>query len=682
VERELEQRFMAVPDTARAESAHAILTRSLHTAGSPGDHRNAEYVLQQFRAAGLDASIEQFDVLLSEPRKVKLTMRSPVSWVGPTPEISDAGPFASTGYNAYSASGSAAGEVVFAGMGLPGDYEYLESIGVSTKGKIVLVRRGSSGSFRGVKPRVAEAHGAAGVIIYSDPDDDGYHKGDVYPKGPMRPAWGVQRGTVMYEFLYPGDPTTPDGPSTPGARHVDPAQSNLLPHIPVLPISYADAARILEHLGGRAAPPAMQYGLPVTYHVGPGPATVQLDIDMDTRVRPIWVVVARIPAARDTGAVIVLGNHRDAWTYGGVDPGTGTVAMLEMARGFGTLLRTGWRPARSIVLCNWDAEEQGMIGSTEWAEAHASELTEKGVAYVNLDVAAAGGGNPLTASAVPSLKALIREVAATVPEPTGGSVLARATRRDWQNALVSHPAALAPAGVSGDTSGLARQIAVYDLGSGTDYVSFLDHVGMASVDFGFGADEYGAYHSILDNHRYVQQFADPGFRYEVAAARFDGVLALRLAQADVLPFDYAEYAHEIDGYLTAIGVEIAARGLADRLDLRPAQAAVRALAETAERLERRNAALIATASDSIDLQAVNHALARAERGFLLPAGLSGRPFYKHAVFAPGIYSADDPVMLPGVEEALDHNDPAEAGCQLEAFTNAVQRVADTLRAVQ
>lgn len=681
-ERELEHRLIAVPNPSRSEAEHKVLTAEPHMAGSLADRRTAEYMLQQFRSYGLDAAIEQFDVLLSEPREVKFDLLAPVKFAGPTPEFVQGGPASNdsriaTGFNAYSASADVSGEVIFANRGLPSDYEHLRALSISVAGKIVIVRRGDSEGFRGVKARVAEQNRAAALIIYSDPDDNGYHAGDAYPKGPWQPPLGVERGTLLYEFLYPGDPTTPDGPSIPGTPRIEPARSNLLPRIPVLPLSYADAKHILENLGGQAAPRSWQGGLPITYHVGPGPAKVRVRVNMDNTIKPIWVVVARIPGAVSPDEIIVLGNHRDAWIYGGIDPGSGTVAMLEMARGLGELMHAGWRPRRSIWLCSWDAEEQGMIGSTEWAEKHAEELGEKAIAYLNVDVAVAGTGYKFYAAAVPSLKEFMREVAAEVSDPRGGSVLERANeeQREQLRLIVASGSPLVDS--LPQVAIEHQKIDIENIGSGTDYVAFLDHLGVSSTDFGFG-DEYGAYHSIFDNHRYVKKFGDPGFRYHVAAAQYYGVLSLRLADADLLPFDYEVYAREIEGYLDHMRHELVLLGRADQLDFGPAEAAARRMAEIGRDIREKYEGAISKGAEPPDLERVNRTLAKAERAFLLPQGLPGRPWYKHAVFAPGIYSADAPMPLPGVQEGINGNNFEEAARQLKALTAAIDRVAQQL----
>jgi N-acetylated-alpha-linked acidic dipeptidase len=660
-EREVERRFMAVPNSARSEFEHRTLTKETHLSGSAGDRRTAKYLLDQFRSEGLDANIEEFRVLLSEPKRVSFELLTKPTFHGPTPER-PARPQETKnaniliGFNAYSGSGDAEAEVVFANYGLRSDYEYLQSIGVSVRTKIVLVRRGDSEAFRGVKVKLAEEHGAAGVLIYSDPDDDGYHAGATYPEGPWRPATGVERGTVLYEFISPGDPKTPTGSSTvpvPCARLRD---SNLFPGIPVLPLSYGDAKHILEVLRGSIAPRLWQGGLPLTYRTGPGPVKVHLHVAMNNVVKTIWIVVAKVRGTKDPDQIVVLGNHRDAWGYGGVDPGTGTVALLEMARGFGVLLRGGWRPRRSIWLCSWDAHEQGMIGSTRWAEQHTAQL-QGAIAYLNLDVASSGGPQ-FSVGAVPSLQELLSDVAADVPDPNGGSILDSAIRAQ-------------------STKPGNKRLHVDSLGGGSDFVVFLDHLGIPSVDFGFGS-EYGAYHSIFDDHHYVETFADPGFRYQVAAARYYGLLTLRLAQADLLPFNYGSYGREIQSQLAQILEQLGDMRHTDDIDVLPLQTAVQRLVVIGEHLHRDyEEALVNGVSDSA-LSKINWALANAEHGFLLPKGLPGRPWYRHAVFAPGTYSADAPLVFPGIQQCIADNDFECVRREVGSLTAAVDRVTHLL----
>lgn len=677
-QRELEARFLAVPDAASAEKHHRILTAEPHVAGSEADRRTAEYVLGQFRSYGLDAEIEEFHVLLSEPRKISLELLGPKRFRGPSPEFVKQDPASKDkrtlpGFNAYSASGDVTAEIVYAHYGLPSDYDRLREEGVEAAGKIILARYGRS--FRGVKARVAEENGAVGLIIYSDPRDDGYHAGETYPDGPYRPASGVQRGSVLYIFNYPGDPTTPDGPSLEGAPRITYEEADNVPRIPVLPLSHADARHFLEAVSGPVAPREWQGGLPFTYHLGPGPARARLQVEMTHEVKPVWIVVAKIKGTEQPNQVVILGNHRDAWTYGGVDPNSGTASMLEVARGLGELLAEGWRPRRSLWLCSWDAEEQGLLGSTEWTEKHAGELSDNAVAYLNLDVSVAG--DRFGGSAVPSLKKFFREVIADVPDPQGGSVLERANRLHREEVARTVVPGNAVPGETPPQAIAEREISFGNLGSGSDYTSFLDHLGIASTDFSFGG-RYGVYHSIFDNHRWMKEWGDPEFAYHVAAARIYGLQALRLAQADLLPFDYETYGKEIEGYLNGIRNKAALMGVSHELDFEAAGDAAHRLSEAGRELQERYQWALAQGMTVERLDEVNQALVLTERALLLPEGLPGRPWFRHAIFAPGTYTGYASVPLPGVHESLDAGNLEEAQRQLDLLTDLLGRATELL----
>ncbi|MFQ5694437.1 MAG: M28 family metallopeptidase [Terriglobia bacterium] len=719
-QRALEKKFLAVPAAQRAEEHHRILTEEPHPAGSEADRRTAEYVLEQFRAAGLEATIEEFHVLLPEPKKIKLELlvaestsgaKAPLTseaqaaglprlrsgqvksrpanptqrvvFSGPRPERVPEDPASRDqrtlpGFNAYAASGDVTAEVVYVHQGLPADYQRLHEEGISVEGKIALARYG--GSFRGVKAKVAEENGAAGLIIYSDPEDDGYHAGDadVYPNGPWRPASGVQRGAVLFIFEYPGDPTTPGGPSLAGAPRIASAQATNMPGIPVLPLSYADARVLLEDLGGKAAPRAWQGGLPLTYHVGPGPVRARMQVEIDYVVKPVWNVVGKIHGQNED-EIVVMGNHRDAWTYGGVDPNSGTAAMLEMARGLGSLLKEGWRPRRSLWLLSWDAEEQGLLGSTEWAEKHAEALQQEAVAYLNLDSAVSGQN--FGAQAVPSLKEFLRAVAADTPDPRGGSVLKHANQRVRERLRRGVVPGRVPAGGADATPIAERELELGQLGSGSDYTAFLDHLGIPATNFGFRG-RYGVYHSIFDNHRWMKQWGDPEFRFHVAAAQFYGLQALRLAEADLLPFDYAAYGREIGNYLKGIGKKLRLLGQGGELDFARAQEAAARLARMGQEVREKYEWAISRGVELGNLDRVNRALVAAEQAFLHPQGLPGRPFFRHVIYAPGTYTGYASVPLPGVHESIDAEDFEEARRQLEALTSAVNRAADLLESIR
>lgn len=663
-ERDIEKQFLAVPDPTQAEENHRVITAEPHLAGSQADRRTADFVLEQFRRFGLDAEIEEFPVLLSEPKEIKLEMLEPVRFSGPNPEnvpedAASKNPNTTMGFNAYSASGDVSAQVVYANYGLPEDYDLLRANGVSPEGKIVIVRYGEC--YRGAKAFIAEEHKAAALIIYSDAQDDGYHAGETYPKGPWRPASGVQRGSVLYDFIYPG--TLPD--------------KSTVPHIPVMPLSYEDARPILEHLSGRVVPRDWQGGLPFTYHYGPGPAKVRMRVEMNEIIRPVWNVIARIHGTGDPEEMVILGNHRDAWAFGGVDPNSGTVALLEVARGLGTLLRAGWRPQRTIVLCSWDAEEPDELGSTHWAEKNSGELSDKAVAYLNLD--SATSGDLFTAQATPSLKKFIKQVAADIPDPKGGSVLDHANQVFRDHLRHEIRPGHVPSGKSASAAISNQEIEIGDLGSGTDYIAFFDHMGIPSTDFTFEGD-YGVYHSIFDNHQWMKEFGDPTFRYHVAAAEFYGLEALRLADADILPLDYETYGVEIRNHLAGISDKLVLLGQTRQLNLQGAQTAAEALAQVGRDLNGRSERLLSANSSSHDFYSLNRALVETERQFLLSAGLPRRPWYKHCVFAPGLYNGYEAVPLPGVHETIDAGNFEEARRQLQSLTEAIVRATRTLKA--
>jgi len=588
---------------------------------------------------------------------------------GPQPEHVEGDPFQDDPrivnlYNGMSPSGDVEAEVVYANYGSPADFDRLKQMNVDVRGKIVIVRYGQN--FRGVKAFVAQERGAAGVIIYSDPRDDGYFRGDAYPKGPWRPASGGQRGSIGYIFQFPGDPTTPGVASVlslPDAKRIPPEQSAQLPKIPTTPLSYADAAPILEHLGGPPSPRDWQGALPFTYHVGPGPAKVKIHLKQDYQFRTIWDVIGKVRGSLPDEWV-VAGNHRDAWVYGAVDPNSGTAALLETAHGLGELLKSGWKPRRTIVLGSWDAEEEGLIGSTEWGEEHAPELANA-AAYFNVDVAVSG--SKFGASAVPSLKQFIRDVTKAVPSPQGGTVYDA-----WKKQTTQDPAR------SGDTSPFRPpavdahgDVPVGDLGSGSDYSVFLQHLGVPSTDIG-SSGEYGVYHSAFDDFAWFKKFGDPDFRYEQQMARVYGLEILRMADADVIPYDYEEYGKEIQLYLKA------AKAKADARFAEKAPHFSAAL-EGARHLERAGAKILQKQKKfSGDAERLNATLRNAERALLIPEGLPNRPWYQHSIFAPGQYTGYAAVVIPGVNEAIDAGEMQRAEQQIAALAAALNRASMVL----
>lgn len=668
-QRRWEEVFRAVPSPKSAREHLRRLTLEPHIAGSKEDYATAVYVRDQLRSYGIPAELKQYDVWLNYPntppvlelitnKRQVLSTRETVVRGDPTSSHPGITPL----FNGYSASGDVTAPVVYANYGLPPDYEELKKAGVDVKGKIVIVRYGNS--FRGVKAKVAQDHGAVGCIIYSDPADDGYMQGDVYPKGPWRPGASGQRGSVQYLFDYPGDPLTPGRPAIDGVPRLKPEEATDLTRIPVQPIGYEVAKQIIAPLKGRVRPRGFQGGLPFPYHVGgTDHVKVRLKTDMDYKIRPIWNVVARIEGSTEPNRWIVLGNHRDAWVFGAVDPNSGTSAMLEVGRGLGELLKQGWKPRRTIVFCSWDAEEYGLIGSVEWAEDLAAELREKAVAYLNLD--AAVSGNRFGASAVPSLWKLMRAVTRDVKDPKSGKTV----YQQWQDNARERRSE-----EERNTSGEAR---IGALGSGSDYTPFLQHLGIASTDMSFGGD-YGVYHSAYDSFYWMERFGDPGFFYHVAAAQIWGTLAMRLADADGLPFDYTDYANEIRGFFREAMRVAGWRKLADQFDDKPMLAAIDDFAKEAERIEKARQDAI-RAGDRSRLSRINDALMLAERQFIDERGLRGRAWYKHQIYAPGIYTGYAAQPLTDFRQGLDDRNAANAKEGLERIVAALKRATATLK---
>ena len=662
---QIEAKFLAVPSAKVAGQDLKTLTAEPHLAATPEDKRTAEFVAEKFRAAGLATEIVPYRVLMNRPVEVKVEAFDPAGKLlmsGPTREHVEGDPGQDDPrvvmpFNGSSASGDVTGEVVYANYGRLEDFNELAARHIDLHGKIVICRYGNN--FRGVKVYIAEQRGAAGVLIYSDPQDDGYYKGDPWPMGPWRPATGVQRGSVQYLFKYPGDPETPGVASTldlPDSARVSPDGNQ--PHIVSIPISYHDAAPILEALGGPSVPQGWQGALPFRYHVGPGGVTVHLVSKQDYQRRIIWDVIGTVKGTEYPDDWVVAGNHRDAWVYGAVDPSSGTAAMLEAVRGVGVLLHEGWRPKRTMVFCSWDAEEEGLIGSTEWAEQNAAAL-EKAVLYSNVDVAVSGPD--FSASAVPSLKQFVREVTQSVPSPVTGSVFDQ--WRMHEATGTEHHESDAPV-----TD--AEAVRVGDLGSGSDYTPFLQHLGVPSTDIGSDGP-YGVYHSTFDDYAWYTQNADPHFLYLQEMARVFGLEALRMADADVLPYDYVTYAREIAEYISAAQTKAHNDGL-DGLDFSAAEAAARRFLEAAEKVH----ALQAAASG--DLAQLNTTLRQTEADLLSPAGLPNRPWYRHTIYAPGEYTGYAAVVIPGVNEAIDARNPTVAAQQLGVLAQALDRATQTL----
>ena len=673
----LEQRFLRVPEPYLAEQHLKTLTAAPHMAGTPEDRKTAEYVAQKFREAGLDTRIDEYKVWMNYPVEIRLTTTAPATLKvhAPSKERVSHDPYqddprVGIPFNGSSPSGDVEAEVVYANFGRPEDFAKLKDLGIDVRGKLVLVRYGDN--FRGVKSFVAEKAGAAGVIIYSDPIDDGYFRGDVYPKGPFRPDTAVQRGSIEYMFEYPGDVTTPgiaSIPSLPAEKRTHPDRSPAMPKIPTTPISYGDARPILENLAGPETPREWQGGLPFTYHVGPGPVRIHMVLKMEYQYRSIWNVIGVARGSELPEEWVISGNHRDAWVYGAVDPSSGTSALLETVHGIGALLKSGWKPKRTLVFASWDGEEEGLVGSTEFVEQYADELS-KAVAYFNMDAAVSGAN--FGASAVPSLKRFVRDVARAVPSPKGGTVY------DTWRATVDYSRRSTPQNPDTGTFNTRRanaqdpkaDVPVGDLGSGSDYTGFLQHLGVPSTDIG-SAGPYGVYHSPYDNFAWFKKFGDPTFVYEQEMARIMGIQMLRMSQADVLPFDYEQYGKEIGAFFASAQKRSQDAGLTEQIDFAPAIRAAQRFEVAGRNLQ---AALQNVPQDPAKL---NVAFTKAERA-LLTDGLPNRPFFRHSIFAPGEYTGYAAVVIPGVNEALDRKDVARLREQLKAATGAVERAAELL----
>jgi N-acetylated-alpha-linked acidic dipeptidase len=677
----IEEKFLAVPDAKLAGQHLKTLTAEPHLAATPEDRKTADYVAQKFRAAGLETEIVSYRVLMNQPKQVRVEAFDASGkrlMSGPTREHVAGDPYQDDPrvmlpFNGSAASGDVTAEVVYANYGRLEDFDHLAAQHIDLRGKIVLIRYGVN--FRGVKVYLAEQRGAAGVLLYSDPKDDGFSKGKAYPLGPWRPETGIQYGSVQYQFKYPGDPETPGVASTldlPDSARVSPYGAQ--PRIPSVPISYHDAAPILQALTGPSAPQDWQGALPFRYHLGvaaEGGVKVHMVSVQDEQRRIIWDVIGKIKGTEYPDQWVVAGNHRDAWIFGAVDPSSGTAAMLESVHGVGALLKQGWRPKRTLIFASWDAEEEGLIGSTEWVEQNAPAM-QRVVAYFNTDVAVSGP--EFSADAVPSLKQFLRELTRSVPSPLGGTVYQQwRANQSAQSGLRGYNA----------TREAGEDVHVGDLGSGSDFAPFFEHAGVPSTDIGSNGS-YGVYHSVFDNYAWYTMNADPNFAYLQQMARVFGLEALRMADADVLPYDYVAYADAIRSYLDAAKKKAGSdrsssvgQNAGDScLDFAPAQVAAARFAEAAKRA--RSQQIAATG----DLVRLNLALRQTETALLSEAGLPNRPWFRHVIYAPGELTGYAAVVIPGVNEALDAKDRKLAAQQLAVLTEALMRAAQALESAR
>ncbi len=700
-EHDWENKFRALPSVDNQREYMRRLSARPHHVGSPYDKDNAEWLLARFKEWGFDAQIERFDVLFPTPKDNHLEMIEPRKFVAKLSEpLLSMDPTTSQKgeqlpvYNAYSIDGDVTGPLVYVNYGMPDDYKELERSGVSVKGAVVIARYG--GGWRGVKPKVAAEHGAVGCIIYSDPHDDGYSHGDVFPKGPFRPADGVQRGSVM-DTEYPGDPLTPGVAATPGAKRLSVAEAETITKIPVLPVSYGDAQPMLAELRGQVVPQSWRGSLPVTYRFGPGPAIVHLKVSSNWDQKPLYDVIAKLQGSDLADQWVIRGNHHDAWVNGAEDPISGLVTELEEARAFGELARQGWKPKRTIIYCAWDGEEPGLLGSTEWVEAHGDELLQHGVAYFNSDSNARGY---FGADGSHVLQKFINDVAREIPDPEKKmSILERARLREVEQAKNTEDRAEA----------LKRtDLHIGALGDGSDYTAFINHIGIPAADMGFGGEASGGiYHSIYDDFYWYTHFGDPDFAYERAESQLMGTAVMRMADAQVLPFDFTGFAEAVKKYFSNVqelletnqasikqqnteiedGVFNATSDPAKPtfappvakvppyFNFAPLQNALSDLSESAGKLStawskaQSNGWTLPPAT----IARVNQLMMQSGPALTDAAGLPHRPWFKNMIYAPGAYTGYEAKPLPGMLEAMDRKDWTEAQSQVPREADALNR---------
>jgi len=668
-QRQREEQFRKVPDSARLKEYMEAMAGEPHVAGQPSSKRVADYALAKFKSFGLDAKLEEFEAMmpwpietsveLVAPEKYTLRVKEPV--LSEDPDSGDQTPL----YNAYSGDGNVTGEVVYVNYGMPADYDKLKELGVDVKGKIVIARYGAG--WRGIKPKVAYEHGAIGCLIYSDPKDDGYYAGDVYPGGPYRPEFGAQRGSVMDMPIHAGDPLTPGWGSEPGGKKNRIEDSLTILKIPVLPISYGDAMPILRQLKGKVVPNEWKGALPFTYHVGPGPAQVHMNLRFEWKNRPLYNVVARIPGTTRPDEWIIFGNHHDAWVSGADDPISGASSLMETARGLAELLKTGWRPSRTIVLALWDGEEWGLLGSTEWAEKHDAELKQKAAVYINTDGTGKGW---LNAGGSHGLQQFMGEAAKDVMDPrTGKPIFEEARRR----------AVLAEAEDNKKAAEADPSLRIAPLGSGSDFTPFLQHLTLSALSVGFGGESPGGvYHSAYDTIKWYQTYSDTDYSYGRTLSQLTGTLILRLADAPVLPFQFSDTADTLLRYVVELE-KLAADKKDSKVDMKPVRAAVEALKAAGQSFEKAYASVGKANSQSLlakkDLQQLNKLLLTSEQKLGNSDGLPRRDWFKHQIYAPGFYTGYGVKTMPQIREGLEEGRFTEAQGGVRTVSAAVNALA-------
>jgi N-acetylated-alpha-linked acidic dipeptidase len=712
VERGLEDKFKAIPDPKILRDTMQRLSARPHHVGSSYDKQNAEWILSKFKEWGWDAQIETFDVLFPTPKERVVELLEPTRYTAKLQEPPVAGDSTSNQqseqlptYNAYSKDGDVTGPLVYVNYGRMKDYEELDRYGISVKGAIVIARYGQS--WRGIKPKIAAEHGAIGCIIYSDPRDDGYFEEDVFPRGPMRNLNGVQRGSVLDMPLYPGDPLTPGVGASGDVKRYSVSEAPTITKIPVLPISYGDAQPLLAAIKGPMAPESFRGALNIPYHLGPGPAKVHLKVQSNWDIKKVYDVIAKIPGSESPDQWVIRGNHHDAWVNGADDPVAGQVALLEEARALGTLVKQGWKPKRTIIYCAWDGEEPMLLGSTEWAEFHGDELQQHAVIYLNTDTNSRGF---LNVGGSHSLEKFINDVARDVTDPEKNiSVWKRAQAHDIVEAKPE------------DRKDIRSRadLRIGALGSGSDYTAFIDHFGVPSANVVFaGESPSGIYHSIYDDFYWYTHFSDTDFVYGRTLAQTMGTAVMRFADADVLPYEFGDFADTIhkysdelkkllkdqqddirerdqrleDGVYDAVSdprhptVAPPREEVAPSLNFGPLDNAQAALAHSAQNYSAALKNLQNASPSPAQLQELNRRLMQTERKLLNNDGVPRRPWYRHLIYAPGWYTGYDAKTLPGIREAIEEKRYQDADKEisrvakvLEDYTAAVDAATSELQ---
>ena len=700
----MEQQFDSQVNAQNLDQWLKFLTSHPHHVSSPQGKANAEFMRDKFRSWGYEAEIVSYKILFPFPKTRLLEMTGPVKFTaklaepalkedGTSSQISEQLPV----YNAWSPDGDVTGELVYVNYGIPDDYEQLERIGIDVKGKIVIAKYG--GSWRGIKPKVAQEHGAIGCLIYSDPQEDGYSQGDVYPKGPYRPKDGAQRGSVMDMPVYPGDPLTPGVGATEDAKRLDRKDVTNLIKIPVLPISYGDAQPLLAAMTGPVAPDRWRGTLPITYHIGPGPAKVHLKLQFDWKMVDCLDVVAKLKGSVYPDEWVIRGNHHDGWVNGASDPLSGMVAEMEEARIIGEMAKNGNPPKRTIIYCAWDGEEPGLIGSTEWAEHHAMELQQKAVAYINSD---GNGRGFLFVQGSHTLETLVSEVGRDVTDPeTGVSALER----------VKSFMAAQPGSTKNRKDALSRKGMILGaLGSGSDYTPFIQHLGVPSLNVGYGGEGgAGVYHSVYDSYDHFKRFVDPTFAYGAALAKTTGRITLRLANADVLPFDFKGFHRTVAGYMSEVlaltdnlreSTELENQLVKENRYVQAADPTEKYIPPVSKdpvpylnfsSLQNAIATLDKSATQfaelynlnpkpNTNLEKLNQLLRQAEQKLLSANGLPRRGWFRHTIYAPGFYTGYGVKTLPGVREAIEQRNWKEAQEQIEIAAKAINEYSTQINA--